>query len=104
MSIFSRKPIRITQYVIPNKFQSWLETIVLVDDKEAARLNDWTVGFYHCKHCGTFQGFTYNLSNVNSEGVNAKAHNDRNAFWHAHAHGDGRIALFERDMPIPQEK
>ncbi len=95
-----RKPINITQGIIKNEFQTWLETIVLVDDKEAERLGDWTVGFYHCKHCGAYQGFSYQLPPVGGDPVIPQAHNDRNAFWRAHAHGDGRVMLFERDIPV----
>jgi hypothetical protein len=99
--MFFNKPIKVTQGVIENQFQTWLETIVLVDDKEAARLGDWTVGFYHCKHCGAYQGFSYKLPPVDGdEKVNPQMHNDRNEFWRAHAHGDGRVILFEKDIPV----
>jgi hypothetical protein len=88
-------PIKITQATQPYGLQSWLETIFLIDDKELSRLNDWTVGYYHCKHCDTFQGFAYQ---INGE-VNPKAHNEQLDFMRAHAHGDGRISLFERYVP-----
>lgn len=92
------KPIHVTQASVPYGLQSWLETILLVDDKEASRLNDWTVGYYHCKHCGAFQGFAYKLDD---NGPSAKAHNEQLDFMLAHAHGDGRIALFEKKLPQP---
>jgi hypothetical protein len=101
------KPIKVSQGIIKQNFQPWLLTILLVDDKEAARLDDWTVGFYHCTQCGAYQGFAYQLPPVQEDaldgrpygGVNPQAHNDRNAFWRAHAHGDGRVLLFEKDLP-----
>lgn len=106
--MFSRKPIKITQGIIPNQFQPWLETILLIDDKEAERLGDWTVGFYRCKYCEAYQGFSYQLPPVQKDAMDGtpysgtipQAHNDRNEFWRKHAHGDGRILLFEKDMPI----
>lgn len=92
--------IKITQHVRPS-YYSWLETITLIDDKELGRLSDWTVGYYHCKHCNTFQGFAYKLPPEGSQDpVNPKAHNDRNAFWRRHCHGDGMILLTEKDMEI----
>ena len=90
------KPIKITQATKQFGLQSWLETIFLIDDKELYRLNDWTVGYYHCKHCNMFQGFAYKI--IGSD-VNSKAHNEQLDFMLAHAHGDGRILLFERHMP-----
>ena len=104
---FSRnKYINITQNAIESGY-SWLETIVLVSDVELPRLNDWTVGHYHCKQCNAYQGFSHQLpapekadhsGELTYQPVSAKAHNERNAFWRAHAHGDGRIFLFEKDM------
>jgi hypothetical protein len=92
--------IKITQNIIPSGY-SWLEAIVLVDDKELSRVSDWTVGWYHCKHCNTFQGFSYKVPPEGShESVNAKAHNERNAFWREHCHGDGMILLIEKDIEI----
>lgn len=89
-------PIKITQATIPYGLQSWLETIVLVDDQELKRLGDWTVGYYHCKHCDAYQGFAYH---VDGDKPSAKAHNEQLDFMLTHAHGDGRIMLFEKCMP-----
>lgn len=97
------KPIRIYQYVVPFHPQDWIETILLVDDNEAARLNNWTVGYYHCRHCGAWRAFSYQLPEMDKYGnypANPIAHNDRLDFWVAHAHGDGRVVLFERKMEV----
>lgn len=131
---FKRQPIRISQNILSSSYR-WLETIVLVDDIEAERCGDYTVGFYHCKQCDTYQGFAIKLPPkpepfcprcnrdagngfgcvysahegarypVAREGVvSARAHNERNAFWRAHAHGDGLMLLLERDIPEPGVK
>jgi hypothetical protein len=97
-----RPKVKIQQYVLVNQFQPWLETILLVNDKEVERLSGWTIGYYHCSHCHTYQGFTFQLPPVGGDPVSAQAHNDRNMFWRAHAHGDGRIHLFEVDLPVLQ--
>jgi hypothetical protein len=89
------KPIKITQATMQFGLQPWLETIYLIDDRELSRLSDWTVGYYHCKHCGAYQGFAHQ---IRDDGPSAKAHNERLDFMREHAHGDGRIALFERYM------
>lgn len=76
-----------------------LETILLLDDKEAARLSDWIVGYYHCKQCNAFQAFSCKLPPVGSTQQEVpKMTNERNSFWRQHHHGDGRILLFERDV------
>jgi hypothetical protein len=88
------KPIKITQATLPYGLQSWLETILLIADPELKRLNDWSIGYYHCKECETYQGFSYQIT----EEVIPKGHNEQLEFMLAHAHGDGRIALFEKRM------
>ena len=88
--------IHVTQHIVKNEFQKWLETVLLVSDNEAERLSNWTVGYYHCSHCNTWKGFAYQLSPMDE--VNPQAHNERNDFWRNHAHGDGRVILFERDI------
>lgn len=90
-----RKPIKVTQATVQYGLQSWLETIHLIDDRELSRLNDWTVGYYHCKKCNTYQGFAYH---IDDHKPSAKAHNEQLDFMLAHAHGDGRIMLFERHI------
>jgi len=90
---YFNKPIRITQFTNGYGLQEWLETIHLIDDKELSRLSDWTVGYYHCKHCGAYQGFSYH---IDGNSVSAKAHNEQLDFMLAHAHGDGRILMFEK--------
>ena len=95
---FTKRTIRITQRSIPSAY-AWLETIFLVDDRELDHVSDWTVGYYHCIQCDTFRGFAYELHPKHSpQVVSPQAHNERNAFWRTHAHGDGRILLFEKDM------
>ena len=89
--------IHIKQRILISPYP-WLEIIMLVEDKEAERLNGWTIGFYHCKNCNQYQAYAYELPVIGE--ANPKAHNDRNAFWRKHAHGDGRIALLEKDMEI----
>ena len=91
------KPVKITQATQQYGLQSWLETIFLISDKELSRLNDWTVGYYHCKHCNAYQGFAYHLD---KNEPNPKAHNDQLDFMLAHAHGDGRIMIFDKYMPL----
>lgn len=94
--------IRINQVVVPSGYR-WLSTILLVDDREAERLSDWSVGYYHCSHCHAYQGFAHQLPPLNKYGdttTDPAVHNERNAFWRKHAHGDGRIIMFERDMEI----
>lgn len=94
------KPIRITQATLQYGLQPWLETIFLIADTELSRLNDWTVGYYHCKRCEAYQGFSYQIT---SDGEpSPKAHNERLEFMRAHSHGDGRIMLF--DKPMPEKK
>src|SRR5574341_1165227 len=89
-----KPPIKISQHVIRNEFQPWLETILLIDDSEVKRLSDWSIGFFHCSHCHTYQGFAYKAPPPDGDPVLKEAHNDRNAFWREHAHGSGRIFLF----------
>ena len=89
--------IRIRQVILDSGYR-WIETIMLIDDKEAERLNDWTVGYFHCKECNAFQGFAGKLPPIDGNGVSPKMHNERNAFWREHSHGDGRIILFEKDI------
>ncbi len=88
-------PIRITQATLQYGLQEWLETIFLIADEELPGLNNWTVGYYHCKHCNTYQGFAYRLE---EDKPNVKAHNEQLDFMLVHAHGDGRIALFEKHL------
>ena len=96
--MFDKKPIKITQRVMPSGY-SHLETILLIDDEEATRLSDWVVGYYHCKHCNAYKAYASKLPPVGStQIVVAEMHNERNAFWREHSHGDGRILLFERDI------
>lgn len=97
--MFGRSAVKIREHRLQFGLQPWLETVFLIDDKEAERKSDWTVGYYHCSHCDTWQGFAHKLPPAGD--VSAVAHNERNAFMRAHAHGDGRIALFEQDMPDP---
>ena len=83
---------------------AWLSTIILISDQEVERLNDWTVGYYHCSHCNTSKGFALKLpSKDGGDPVSPIAHNERNQFFREHAHGDGRILLFEKDLPEPEE-
>lgn len=90
--------IKIKQRVLPSSYRH-LETLLLIDDKEATRLSDWIVGYYHCKQCNAFRGFAYKLPPAGSvQSLIAEAHNDRNEFWRYHSHGDGRIILFEKDI------
>ena len=110
--------IRINQWVLGSGY-SWLETILLLDDKEVKKVNDYTLGFFHCKECDTFEGFCFKLppeyvcykhpegcfDEVNckndrykNESPSKEMHNARNAFWRNHHHGDGRILVFERDI------
>lgn len=91
-----KKIIKIRQHIIKSPYP-WLETICLIDDMEAQRLNDWTTGYYHCRECDTFQGFAFQLP-VN--GVSVQARNSRTQFWWDHAHGDGRVILSERHIDI----
>jgi hypothetical protein len=96
--------IKITQRILETGY-AHLETIMLIDDNEATRLSDWVVGYYHCKQCGAFKGYANKLPPVGSTQVVVPAmHNDRNAFWREHHHGDGRILLFEKDMEIEPTK
>jgi len=95
--IFKKNKIKIRQISLPSGYL-WLETILLLDDKEAERLNDWTVGYYHCTECDTWQAFADKLPPKDQNPVSKKMHNERNKFWREHAHGDGRILLFEQDM------
>jgi hypothetical protein len=100
--LFKQGPIRIRQEVLPSGYK-WLETILLIDDVQAEKLSDWTVGYYHCIYCREYQGFAYKLPPKNKYGdssVNPVAHNERNKFWRKHAHGDGRILMFEKDLPV----
>ena len=91
--------IRIKQHIQVSPYP-WLETIFLIDDKEAARLGDWTVGYFHCSQCDAYESWSGQLPayDPTSDGASTEAHNKRNAFWRKHAHGDGRIVLFEKDM------
>jgi hypothetical protein len=102
LGLFKRQTIKCRQYTIPSNYP-WLETIGLVEDAEAERLNDWTVGYYHCCYCDTYQGFTFHLppkvaddDGETRSGFDVSAHNERTAFWHEHAHGDARVILLER--------
>ena len=91
--------IKIKQRVLESGY-SHLETILLIDDNEATRLSDEVVGYFHCKQCGAFQAYAGKLPPKNmGDGINFRMHNERNAFWRAHCHGDGRILLFEKDIP-----
>lgn len=95
-------PIHITQQFIPSSY-SHLGLILLLDDKEVERLGDWTIGFHHCKQCGTYEAYAHKLPPLDRYGqapVDAAMHNSRNAFWRKHAHGDGRILLFEKDLLV----
>lgn len=94
--LFEVPPIpRLTPYSIESGY-SWLETIVFFDDRGLERYGDYCMGMYHCKHCDTYEGFCEHLpKDVLASKV---LHNSRNKFWRSHAHGDGRIILFERDM------
>jgi hypothetical protein len=95
--MFNRKPIKITQAILPSGY-AHLETIILIDDNEATRLSDWVVGYYHCKQCGAYQAYAGKLPPAGSpQQVVPAMHNERNAFWRAHHHGDGRIVLFEKE-------
>jgi hypothetical protein len=95
--MFNKKYIKITQYALESGY-SWLETILLIGDKELEKLNDWTVGYYHCKQCDGWQSFSGKLPPVGQNPESKEMHNERNKFWREHAHGDGRIILFERDL------
>lgn len=96
--MFEKKPIKITQHILPSGYRH-LETIILINDQEATRLSDWVVGYFHCKHCDAYQAYAGKLPPAGStQNVVPKMHNERNAFWRAHHHGDGQIVLLERDM------
>jgi hypothetical protein len=96
--MFKKKPIKITQKILSSGY-AHLETILLIDDEEATRLSDWVVGYYHCKHCNAYKAYAEKLPPVGStQQVVVKMHNERNAFWREHHHGDGRILLFEKDI------
>ena len=90
--------IKIKQSILESGYRH-LETILLIDDDEATRLSDWTVGYFHCKVCNEFQGYAGKLPPVGStQQVVPEMHNERNAFWRKHHHGNGMI-LFEKDLP-----
>src|SRR5262249_40238108 len=126
--MFEKKPAQFNPGIIKSGY-SWLETIVFFDDKLLEKYGDWSMGLYHCKSCGEYQGFCFKVppkpqpfcpacnhnygdgfhcSNPEHESgkylvapegeVSKEAHNSRNAFWRKHAHGDGRIVLFERNL------
>lgn len=95
--MLKKKYIKINQYALPSSY-SWLETIILIDDREVERLNDWTIGYYHCKHCDTWQSYSGKLPPIGEDPESKQMHNERNEFWRKHAHGDGRIILLERDI------
>jgi hypothetical protein len=96
--MFKKKPIKITPHVLPSAY-THLETILLIGDKEAARLSNWVVGYFHCKHCNAYQAYAGKLPPIgSSQKVVPKMHNEKNAFWREHHHGDGRIMLFEKDI------
>lgn len=77
----------------------WLETIMLIDDVQAESLSDWVVGYFHCKQCGAYRGWAHKLPPKGSRAGGQAMTNDRNRFWHEHAHGDGRIVLLEKITP-----
>lgn len=93
--------IKISQHIMPSPYP-WLDTLLLVDDATAEKLSRWTVGYFRCTHCNTFQEFAYQLPEYDptSDGSSAQAHNDRNKFWREHHHGDGRIILFKKDVEV----
>ncbi|HCR71212.1 MAG TPA: hypothetical protein DIW23_07205 [Anaerolineae bacterium] len=95
-SIFDNKP-----KVVESNYE-WLETIFLVDDEQAQKLSDWTVGYFHCLHCETYQGFAFKLPPIETDeednvinGVSIEAHNARVDFFHEHSHGDLFILMVE---------
>ncbi len=107
---FQKKYVRVRQYLLRSPYP-WLETIFLISDRELDHLSGWTLGFYHCTACGAYQGFAHRVpdllpadqpGNKAYQPTDPIAHNERNAFWRLHAHGDGRVILFERDMEVPE--
>ena len=90
------KKLKLKQWSWDNGFQTWVKRIHLLDDKELEKTNDWTVGFYHCEHCGAIQGFAFQLpKNIPSEGIK-EAQNSWYDFLLKHAHGDGRVIMLEK--------
>ncbi len=90
-------PIKLQQYVLKDTMFKWLETILLTNDKQSEKLSNWCIGFYHCKHCDTYEPYMYKLPEKNKYGdypVNAEAIASHNTFRRNHNHGDGRVLLF----------
>lgn len=94
--MFEKWKIKVKQYDWHNGFQKWVKRIYLYDDKELERLNDWSIGFYHCEQCGVYKGFSYKLP-VKGQ-ISKECQNDWVDFFVEHAHGDGRVILFEKKL------
>ena len=88
-------PFKLKPFVIENEFQTWILRIPLIDDEALKKTNGYTLGFDHCTHCGAFQSYAYKLPPIETP-ISKEAHNEWVDFHMAHAHGDGRVALFER--------
>jgi len=88
--------IKIKVHPWDNDFQRWVKRIYLYDDKQLAKLDDWSIGFYYCELCGGIKGFAYKLPPPSE--VLKEAHNDWVEFLQKHHHGDGRAILFEGKM------
>ena len=80
-----------------NGTQTWVKRVYLMADKELKKTDDWTVGFYFCESCKKVKGFAYKLPPIGE--VSKECKNDWIDWLIAHAHGDGRVILFERKEP-----
>lgn len=111
-------PVKLNPYEYDNGFQAWVKRITLYDDTQLGKVDDTTLGFYVCEQCGAAKPFCYKLppefvcyehpdgcTDKNHENQRYKnnaplkeAHNQWLDFLRTHAHGDGRVALFERNI------
>lgn len=93
--------IKIKPYEIPSghNFQPWIKKIGMIDDSQLEKTNDATFGLFNCTKCDVYQPYHFKLPPLgSSDPVSKEAHNEWVDFQLKHAHGDGRVALFERKM------
>ena len=112
--------IKIEPFEIPSGHgqQPWIRRIALIDDSQLEKTGDMTVGLFNCTRCDIYRPYTFKMppeyvcyehidgcddpDHANQRYKNyapsREAHNEWVDFQLTHAHGDGRIALFERKI------
>jgi hypothetical protein len=54
-------PVKLSPEFTDNGFQTWVKRVYLYGNEGLDKLDDWSVGFYHCTHCGAWQSWSYKI-------------------------------------------